>query len=129
MWSIHKNNFIKKLVLSGSIEIIELAYVFISELPSLEILYISEGMKKIKSAFIQDCKNLKIIHIPTSLESVSPGSFLVPYTKYVTYQRKQYEMLLNGGIPQRALLHIFTFCMKFHSFSLMHISSFLFLAI
>ena len=127
-WSFHLNDHIKKLVLSGSVKTIQAEAVICSALPNLELIHIPEGLESIKSKFIEYCSNVKIIIIPNSLKDVSKNAFDVPSLKYVTYTRSQYSTLLNGGIPRRALFHIHSHCSSTHSFSFLHISSFLFIS-
>ena len=127
-YSFHMNAHIKKLVLSGSVKTIQTEKVICSALPNLEILHFPEGVESIKSKFIELCPKLKIIHIPNSLREVSDNAFDVPSLKFVTYSRWQYRVLLSGGVPRRALLHIHSQCSSMHSIVFLHISLLFFIS-
>ena len=127
-WVFHLNNHIKSITLSfNNIKTTENSFL-ISYLPNLEIVHIVEGTKEIPTNFISHCDKLKIIHFPKSLQIVTSKAFNVPSLKYVTYQRSQYFMLLNGGIPRSALIHSHSHC-SLHSFSFSRISLLLFITI
>ena len=123
-FAFHHNEYVEKIVLPQNMKTIN-TYL-LSYLPKLEILYIPEGIESIETLFIESCPKIKLIHIPKSLKKASKASFKVPTLKSVIYQRSQYLMLLNGGIPRTALLHSYSYCSLIHSFSVLRISFLLF---
>ena len=126
-YSFHINDYIRKIVLSENIESINLPYVFISSISNLEIVYFPEGLKEIISSAIRSCPKLKFIHIPSTLQTVNENTFNVPSVLHVTYKKSQYLMLLNGGIPKNALIHLHTICHRFNL--IFHPSYFLYIHI
>ncbi len=42
----------------------------------IEVIIVPEGVKSIGSRAFYDCKNLKLIYLPMSIEEIYPGSFL-----------------------------------------------------
>ena len=119
-FAFHHNEYVEKIVLPQQMKTIN-TYL-LSYLPKLEILYIPEGIESIEARFIEYCPKIKLIHIPKSLKTVSKNTFVVPTLKYVIYERSQYFLLLNGGIPRTALLHSHTHCSSIQSFSFLQIS-------
>ena len=116
-WAWHMNDYVKKIVFSEGTKTIAVNYLLLSYLPRLEIIYFPEGLKEMKGPIIDECQKLKIIHFPSTLKTIEEGSFDVPSTKFVTYEKSQYFTLLKAGIPRSALLHFHTAChCSYHSF-------------
>ena len=120
-WTFHMNDHIKSITLSFNKTSSSENSFFIFELPNLEILHIVEGTKEIPTNFIDSCDKIKILHIPKSLNKVASNTFHVPSLKYVSYQRSQYSMLFEGGIPRSALIHSHSHCSSLYQFSFSHI--------
>ena len=100
-YGFHLNDYIKKIVLSQNMTTIPTDMIL--ALPSLEVLYIPEGITQISEDAIGLCDSMKYMHIPSTLENISSNSIKLPSLKYVTYEKWQYDNLINAGVPQRAL--------------------------
>ena len=101
IFCVHLNDYVKKIVLSENIKVIGEYFIFNN--PNLEFIYIPEGITSIEKNGISDCSTLKYIHFPKSLVNVSINTFYLPSLRLVIYEKFQYELLLNAGIPERAL--------------------------
>ena len=76
---------------------------YFSNNPNLEFFYIPEVITTIQKNGIAHSDRIKYIYFPKSLNSISSNSLSLPSLKMVFYQKWQYELLLNAGIPKRAL--------------------------
>ena len=93
---------IKILILSQNIKSIE--YQNIHHNLELETLFIPEGLSVISSEAISDNPKLKYIKIPKTMIEVKSNAFpLNNKLECISYSPEQFSMLLNAGLPFRAL--------------------------
>ena len=100
-YGFHLNDYIKKIVLSENMKTI--VTNMISTTPYLEIVYIPEGITTISKQGIIYCNSIKYLRVPSSLTVVEANALKLPSLRHVVYDKWQYSILLNGGVPQRAL--------------------------
>ena len=117
----HYNYFIKKIVFPQTLSVLNVYAV--KTLPNLETLYFAEGLEMVNITAIEST-GVKYIHIPKSLTNAVPNSMLAPTARYVTYYKEQYQMLLDAGIPKRALIHEIS-CNMNHHINILHYAIFI----
>ena len=110
-FAIHYADYLKTLVLSKNICV--LPYQSIITNQRLEGIVIPEGVTNISSTAFGISPKLYYLSFPKTLKYVEHNAFsAIPTISYVTYYPEQFDMLLQAGIPKRALLHLMTQCRK-----------------
>ena len=123
-YGFHLNDYIKKIVLSENMKTI--VSNMISTTPKLEIVYIPEGITTISKEGIIYCNSIKYLRVPSSLKVVEANALKLPSLRHVIYDKWQYSILLNGGVPQRALNFYPTeYSLSFHLNAVLLIISFI----